>query len=241
MGVSNTAIYCQYVDDYSVLDLCYLFEDIDHVRNFMNSDIAASLMGKMEEADTGISILSFNYLGSKNVAANRPIQSLDDIKGLSMRCSTGEYYLKSFTAFGAAPQSISSSEVMASLSQGIIDGVEQSSAIIYAANYLEYVPYITHTGHIIQMFSVNINTELYRSLTEDLQTLRKEACIQVSTELFDVSEEMQVAAEVAMAETGITFYDIDKTEWIEAMQPVYEEFNSRFGSELVDGIKALKD
>jgi len=161
------------------------------------------------------------------------------MKGLNLKCSTGEYYLKGFTAFGAAPQSISSSEVMASLSQGIINGVEQSSAIIYSGNYLEFVPYVTHTGHIIQMFSVNINTNVYRSLTPDLQAVIKDSAMQVSAELFDVAEQKQVEAEKAMTELGIEFIDIDKTEWMEAMKPVYDEFTSRFGSELIDGIKAL--
>lgn len=240
MGVSNTAIYCSYVNDYSVLDLCYLFEDIEHVRTFMNSDIAGELMGKMEDADTGVTILSFNYLGAKNVAASRPITNLSDMKGLSLRCSDGEYYLKGFTAFGASPQSISSSEVMASLSQGIIEGVEQSSAIIWSSSYLEYVPYITHTGHIIQMFSININSGLYRSLTPDLQNLIKDTAMKVSTDLFDVSESKQQESEIAMADEGVTFIDIDKTEWIDAMQPVYEDFNSKFGPDWIQTIKALK-
>ena len=241
MGVSNTAIYSSYVNDYSVLDLCYLFENMDHVKTFMNSDVAADLMGMMEDADTGVTILSFNYLGSKNVASSRPVQSMSDMKGLKLKCSTGEYYIKGFTAFGAAPQSISSSEVLAALSQGMIDGVEQSSAIVLSGNYLEYVPYITHTGHIIQMFSININSNTYNALTPDLQQLIKDTCMNVSAELFDVSEQMQQDAEVAMAGKGITFYDVDKTEWMEAMQPVYQEFSEKYGSELIDSIKALKD
>ena len=50
---------------------------------------------------------------------------------------------------------------------------------------------------------------------------------------------MQKDAEVTLTESGIKFTEPDKSGFMAAMEPVYEEFEASYGSEMIDAIKAL--
>lgn len=239
MGLNNTAIYSNYVKEYSVLDLCYLFDDDDHVKEFMQSDLATEIKGLMQESGSGAVMLSLNYTGWKQMGSTRPVQSIEDMKGLIIRTNDGEIYQKSFTAFGAAPVFMATGEVMAGLSQGVLEAMEHSYNVFDSNGYWEYLNKITETNHICQLYGASINEKVWNSMTPDLQQVFLDCAAETSMEMFDIAREMQTQSKQNLLDNGCEIYEIDTKPFFDAVQPVNDEYTAQNGSYWYDGIRAL--
>ena len=61
--------------------------------------------------------------GARHTLTNKPVNKLEDLKGLKIRVPTNIIQVKGFEVLGATPTPMALGEVYTALQQGTIDGV----------------------------------------------------------------------------------------------------------------------
>lgn len=105
----------------------------------------------------------------------RAINSMDDLKGLKIRVPETQACQDFYTAIGAIPAAIATSETLAALEQGTVDGVDNSIYNMKSMGVLERIEYITMLNYMYSGASISCSEEFWNSMTADQQAAFKKA------------------------------------------------------------------
>jgi TRAP-type C4-dicarboxylate transport system substrate-binding protein len=108
------------------------------------------------------------------VWSKKPINSLDDMKGLKLRAFDLNS-LETFTGAGAAAVNMNWGDVLPALSTGAIEGVVTSADLGNASGLNEYLPNFLQVNWATPLSYVTINKDVWDSLPADLQQAVQEA------------------------------------------------------------------
>lgn len=228
--------------DYSIFGIPYMFENEDHFFRVMeNEEIMSPIYNSTQ--DMGFVGLTYYNSGQRSFyMVDGPILSPDDLKGKKIRTMQSETAIKMVELLGGSAVPMSSSEVFTSLQSNLIDGAENNEFVLHTAGHGAVTKYYSYDEHTRVPDIVIMNSTLEKRLTPEQFSAVKEAAFE-STEFekqaYDtaVEEEKKIATE----EYGVEYFeDIDKTPFLEAVQPLHEEFknNPQF-SETYNKIRAL--
>ncbi|MCB2055769.1 MAG: DctP family TRAP transporter solute-binding subunit, partial [Geminicoccaceae bacterium] len=112
-----------------IFDLPFLFENVDAVDRFQQSEAGQALLDSMKRR--GLQGLAFWHNGMKQLSANKPLIEPADAKGLKFRIQPSDVLQAQFEAIGANPQKMAFSEVYGALQTGVVDGQENTWSNIY--------------------------------------------------------------------------------------------------------------
>jgi TRAP-type C4-dicarboxylate transport system substrate-binding protein len=97
---------------------------------------------------------------------SKPIQTLNDLKGLKMRAPSA-YMSKVLKLAGSTPVSMPISELTVSLQKGVIDGMLTPYSAIADFRLFDLVQYVTRADVYISPMAVVMNKEKFASLPDD--------------------------------------------------------------------------
>lgn len=151
-----------------LMDVPFLFRDVDHWNNVLESDAFEPLANEvMENAD--VMLIGYAGGGVRNLIVERPVTNLDELKGLSIRVMGAPIQTQIFQAIGAAPTVIAYSEVYNAMQTGVIDAAENEAAGTQQMKFYEVGPEICLTQHSITVRPLCFGGKTYRRLPEQLQ------------------------------------------------------------------------
>ncbi|HLR67211.1 MAG TPA: TRAP transporter substrate-binding protein DctP [Virgibacillus sp.] len=120
----------------------------------------------------------YNLIGAESgIRSSKPIESLDDIKGLNIRF-VGTVQERVLKELGGNPVNVPSDELYEALERGTIDAAEFSTpSADVAMNLDEVTDYVATPGwhQTSSLTGVMINKEAFESLPENLQLIVKSA------------------------------------------------------------------
>lgn len=216
-----------------IYDLPFLFQDMAAIDRFQQGPHGQALLGSMK--DKGIVGLAYLHNGLKQISANDPIRVPADAKNKKFRIMTSDVLAAQFEALGAMPLKKPFAEVFTLLQTKAIDGQENSWSNIYSQKYFEVQPYITETNHGILDYLVVSSTEFWDSLPDDIRPVLEE-CLKESIVAGNEAaakkdlEDKQKIIDSKRSEL-ITLTKEERELWVEAMQPVWKQFESAVGKE----------
>lgn len=110
------------------------------------------------------------------------VEKVEDCKGLRIRVPQSDVYQATVAGWGCAPTAMSSSQVITSLANGTIEGLESDPASILARGQQEAFHWYVETYHIASLNLLMINKSNLQKLPEDLQKILidvfKDYCVQ---------------------------------------------------------------
>ncbi|NLY71205.1 MAG: DctP family TRAP transporter solute-binding subunit [Clostridiales bacterium] len=225
-----------------VFNLPFLFESHAEAWTIYDSDYTKKLGESMLEA-TGIRLLALADNGVRHLTNSvRPIKSIDDAKGLTIRIQPSAIYNAIISGIGANAVEVAWSELPAALQQGVADGQENGITNILAANLYETQKYITLDGHVYSYHAYLISEEFYQSLTAEQQ-----AIIQQGVDLAKWIHRGMTSYQDNTIKPVLTSYGMEVTEltpealkeFREATQPtVVEWMKSEYGGTWVEDLLA---
>ena len=231
MGLVSTSIASGFTDSMLLMDLPFLFENLEHAHKVFDSQIGEQILSTTEEI--GIHALTFFENGYRNITSTAPIQSIEDIRGLKIRTVESALYLDTLEAFGANPVPMTWGDVYTALQQGTIDGQEGCNDNTYKAKMHEVTPYVICTNQIYSGIFIGMGLELWNRLSQEEQQILTEAAQEAAVYQRELAGQFEMEAREAMAADGATVLyedDIaDLEKWKEAVAPVYEEYAERAG------------
>ena len=229
-GVPKSALLC----------LPFTFESRDHFWNFAASDLAQEFMDEPQENGLGLRGLFLGEEGFRHIFTipDKPINSLEDLKGLKIRVSTDPTMVGMIEALGANATVVAYGELYQSLQSGVVDGAENPVGNYYANSFYEVAPNLVLDGHQLGVCELVITDLGWNKLTENQQECLKIAAKECQEYNKELSEKIE---EDTLAELGdkITVVEVDKQAWIDACADVIAEATADY-ADLYQAIEDLK-
>lgn len=219
-----------------IYDLPFLFKDMAAIDRFQQGPSGRALLESMK--DKGIIGLEYLHNGMKQISSNHPIRTPGDATGKKFRIMTSDVLAAQFEAVGAMPLKKPFAEVFTLLQTKAIDGQENSWSNIYSQKFYEVQPYITETNHGILDYLVVSTTEFWEGLPADVRPVLEE-CLRESIVIGNEAaaakdlEDRQKIVDSKRSEI-ITLSEEERLAWVEAMKPVWQQFESAVGKDNLD-------
>lgn len=231
----DTATVMKDAKDFSIFVVPYAFDDIEHLRKFLESDSFHNMLQTVEGGN-GVKFMGpvGNMLPRCLSTTKVPVSNPADLKNLKIRTPEAPTVTKVWSAWGANPIQTPGSEIYSSLESGIADGQDNDVVGTTSTPLYEVQKYYTELNYIQQCNIMWMSQKTWDSLSAQQQKWVEEAMktadANFSTDLFDVQYD---AAKKLMEENGMTFVEFDE----EAFRKIAEETAKSFdGTEFKEGL-----
>lgn len=212
------------IEETQVPSLPYIFRSVDHMHKVMDGPIGQEILDAFAAHD--LIGLAFYDGGSRSFYnKEKPIKSMEDLKGMKFRVMQSDMFVDMVSALGANATPLPYGEVYSSIQTGVIDGAENNWPSYDTSGHFEVAKYYTLDQHLIVPEVLVMSKKSWDKLSADEQEKVRaaaKASVPVMRELW-VAQEKKSEDKVRAAGSEI-ITDIDKTPFIEAMKPVYEKY-----------------
>lgn len=229
IGGGAASVFSSYTNLLDPFFIPFLMSDYEKERVAVTSDEAQAIFDKIEE-DLGIKVFVAYDSGMRHLANNtRPIDSIDDLKGLKMRVVPTDALIDSFKMLGASPTTMAYGEIYTGLQNKVIDGEEINITSIYSEKHYEVLKYFTEIGLYPFATTIYANAEWFNSLDEATQKEIEDAFTKGYDYVFDkYLVEAEAAGYAAMETAGVEVTKIeDVTPFKEAVAPIIEAYREK--------------
>ena len=226
-----------------VIDLPFLFPSKDVTYAVLDSQEFKDMLFKPMEA-LGFHGINFWESGFKQITANKPIHTPDDLKGVKMRVMESALLIAQYKAFGANPVTIDFSETYNSLQQGAADAEENPLNSIVNMKFYEVQSDMTISNHGYLAYALMFSNGCWNSLPADIQTAIVEAANEAVVFERQKNADMESGYVQTIRDSGTEVYELNADEmeaFAAVCRPVHEEFRDVIGSDVLDATYALID
>ena len=229
------------VPAFEVIGEPYVITNYEQLFKAIDTDFVQSLHKELEEKN--IKYLNVWYTGARQVTSNRPLNSIEDFKGLKLRTPNVPFLIHFAEAVGAVPTPIAFQEVYLALQTNQVEAEENPLTTIEVMKFYEVQKYIAMTSHFIATTGIWINNDLWNRLSAAQQDMIMSA-LEKGRELNNtLAREDERTLIEKFEEKGIIFTYPDITPMQQAMEPYYDELNNKYenyGQNIVQKIKDIK-
>ena len=221
------------VREFEVLDLPFLFDDIEEEHRVTQGPVGKKLLGLL--ASKGIIGLAFWDNGFKQMTSNKPIRKPDEFKGQKFRIQSSKVIDAQFRALGAIPQVMAYSEVYQALQTGVVDGQENPTSNVFQSKLYEVQKYLAMSDHGYHGYAVIVNKKFWEGLPPEIRTTL-EGAMKEATDYFNrIAKKENDDALEGIRRTGrtevIVLTPAERTQWKKALAKVHTEMADRVGKE----------
>lgn len=160
------------------LSVPYLFESRDHVRAVYDGPIGQEIDRLMLETK-GLRTLAIMDRGARQVSSNRRIEAPSDMKGLRLRMPENPLWIEIWKQLEVNPTTIAFNELYTALQTDVVEAQENPLEAIVNAKFYEVQDYVVLTGHVRDVYKIQISEKTWQRLSPEeqaaLQAAAKEA------------------------------------------------------------------
>lgn len=241
MATASIGPLATFQKKFAVLDIPFLFDNYQQAWATMDSKVGSDLMDTLEEA--GLKGLAYMENGFRHTTNSvRPINTIDDFKGLKIRTMEAPMHMANFTALGANPTPVPWSELYMSMSQKIVEGQENPLANIWELNMYEVQGYVSLTGHIYDAMPLVTNLDWFNGLPVEYQKIIEKGAIlgQNYSRFINANREALIVEELTAKGMEVNALAPEAMDAIKAVsQPVVsDKVKEEIGADIVDAFMA---
>ena len=216
IATAANSVLTNFIPEMSILDQAYLWQSAEEAHAAVDGPVGDLIEAAAEKQ--GFHVIGYMESGFRNVFSKKPIESIDDFKGVTIRTMENQYHQAAFSAFGAMPVAMAAGDQFTALQQGTIDACENAICNCYNNGFYEITKHITRSNHAFVYIMLCMSDSAWNKIPEDMRdtflAAVKEGC---DAERQYLVEENEAAEEKLVAE-GVTFHDIDTV----ALQEAYK-------------------
>ena len=190
--------------------------------------------------EIGMENLGWCEYGFRNTFNNiRPIESVEDFKGLKIRAIESPISVGMWTEFGTDPTVMGWSDVYSGLQMGTVDGADGPNALFASAQMETVCKYMSTTQHMYTPGVILASKATMDKLPEDLQALVREVGAEAAEKMKEITRETQEDAADQMEENGLIINEVTakvREELADMCKGVYEENRDIIGAEFYDKV-----
>ncbi len=190
-----------------------------------------------------VKILYLHAHGPGILHTKTPVEKLEDLKGLKIRCSGTS--AKVVSALGATPVAMPQNESYDALQKGVVDGLMTPIESLKGWKFAEVVKYTTQNfGSAYTLgFFVAMNKKKWDSLGPELQKIIEQVdqeWIDKTGKAWDDFDKIGTEFTLSMGNKIIPLSKEEDARWVKQVQPVLEEYVAAMRAKGLPGAEALK-
>lgn len=194
-----------------------LFNDYDAVNEAWSQGGWAYNLADEVLGEAGIKLIGAGDNGFRIISnSKRPVDSIDDIKGLKIRCPENKLLLAIWDKFGAQTAPIALGDLTAALQTGTVDGQELGVQHFYSFGWVEFNKYLTQLNYNYSANIIGMNLDKFNSLSEQQQSDLLAAFEYSTSKMRDYVKEFEANAIEEMTAEGL--------EYLEATPEMQKQF-----------------
>lgn len=193
----------------ALLAVPYAIRDLEHLDKVVGGKIGQQIAANIEQK-TQLRPLAYFARGPRQLTANRPIRTPDELNGLKLRVPNVPLFVQFWQALGAKPTPMAFSEVFTSLQNHTIEAQENPLALIKSASFFEVQKYVNQTDHVISWIYLVGGAKKLGRLPQNQQAAIAEAAkaAQAHERQLFLADEKQLEADLKAK--GMEFVPVDK-------------------------------
>ena len=236
--------FVKFSDTLQAFDLPYLFNDMNDVHKLVDSPLMDKMTAGLESK--GLKALTVWDNGMKvfSVKADKPLRKVpDDFTGKKFRIQSSNVAESMIKALGGTPQKLPFKEVYTALAQGVVDGQENAWSNIYSKKFYEVQSYISVSDHSYLGYLLVVSRDFWDNLPPDIRSQLTAILKEATTANREYAAEADKADRQKIEQDHfakvVELTPQERAAWKQACQPVWKEFRTVIGADLLDEITAL--
>lgn len=232
----------EFVPKLNVLQMPYLYTGREHMWRVLEGSIGDDFMDSFDGSH--LVALSWYDAGARNFYnARKPIETLEDIKGMNIRVQESELMKDTMEALGAAPVPTAYGEVYSGLQTGRIDGAENNWPSYESTRHYEVAKYYTLDEHTRVPELQLAAQPTWDKLSPEYRSILKECALESAQYERQLWAEREKTSENLVRKAGCVVTELspaEKVRFQEAVAPLYEKYCSGYMDIIVAIMEAGK-
>ena len=232
------------VKEVDLLALPYLFESYEHWEKVVDGEVGEKMAELInEKSNNDFKLVGYWSAGVRHYYGKKPIESMDDLKGLSIRTQTSGVVSDYWTQAGAVPTSVAWGELYQALQQNVVDSSENAYPYFVQQNHhkTKNGKFISETGHDYTTRLMLVNGKKFDAMTDE----QKEALLEAATASVEAEREAVYAQEEEYKQKaideGAVVNEIDTAEFKKLATPIQDKLAKDIGAEeILEEINGLR-
>ena len=229
----------EFVPKLNVLQMPYLYTGREHMWKVLEGSIGDDFMNSF--GGSHLVALSWYDAGARNFYSTaKPIECLEDMKGLNIRVQESELMKDTIEALGATPVPAAYAEVYSGLQTGKIDGAENNWPSYESTRHYEVAKYYTLDEHTRVPELQLAAQPTWDKLSPEYRSIIKECALESAKYERQLWAAREKISENFVRNAGCVVTELtprEKARFQEAVAPMYEKYCSDY----VDIINAIME
>jgi tripartite ATP-independent transporter DctP family solute receptor len=223
----SAATLSNFVPEYHILGIPYLFRDKQHQFDVLEGPIGKSILEKGSKF--WLRGLCYYDAGSRSFyTSTKAIRTPDDLKGLKIRVMNNQMAINMVNSMGGSATPLAYGELYTAIQQGVVDGAENNPPSFVSSNHYEISKYYTLDQHSSVPDVLLIGTKYWDKLSDQEKVWVQQAADESAQaqKVFwneSVEESMNIAKKA-----GVEIIIPEKSLFAEKSKSVVEEFVEEF-------------
>lgn len=230
------------VPELFIWDYPYLMQTDEEIYSLLDDPEIGAIIAEQAAANGGLKVYS-TFVASWLLLSNSKgeVHAPADLKNLKVRTTTSELNMATVNAWGGSATPMAWGEVYTGLQQKTVDGCMVASTLFNNYQFFNVQDYVTDVNPFANIQIYFINKQFYDSLPADLQVLVDETMNEMIVWLREahvkaVEEVWKNLEAQGVVVTRLT--DEERQLFMEAAQPIWDEYDHLAGEEFVAQVRA---
>jgi TRAP-type transport system periplasmic protein len=228
-----------------VMSLHYLFRSEDHlVKALSDPKVTEAVRSMIEDTVQGAHALGLLTLGLRSMYSKKPIDKVEDMKGLKVRVQATATEDLMFPVYGAQTVHMPFGSVYTSLQTGVVDVAENGVNVYLANKHYEVAPVLSMTEHEANNNLIWVSDKLWKSLSDEQKKWVQAAADEVNMREPALALQLEHQSADKLKTMGVKIVDnVDKSGFQKLADPYLDKLAGELGPhalKIKDLIVAIK-
>ena len=219
---TNMAPLVNFIGQANIFGLPFLFRSAAHLHKILDGPTGEDILQSLEPH--GFVGLAFFESGARSVyTVRRPVQTMDDIKGLRIRLQQSDLMVEMFKTLGAEPVILPYTRTKTALTTGLLDAAENNWPSYVTSDHYSVAPYFALTEHTMTPDVLIMSMKAWRSLNCEDQNIFRSAARDSSIYLRGQWKNWEASFRKQALDLGVTVTEIDRKPLEAALTGLYRK------------------
>jgi len=209
--------------------LPFTFKTPQDVFAALDSELGDYIRGEMQAKGIHPFRLGFDNGFHQLTTRTRPIRTVDDLAGMTIRTPFQKMTVDFFESLGAQPKTFTLNQLYKVLKEQVVDGQTDPYQIIVLLKLYEVQSYLNITNHWWSGFTLNANLEKWKALPAEIQAvITRHADAAALAQRTDVAKIDAGALEILRAK-GMIVTETDTSGFRRQLGAFYQRWSNVYG------------
>lgn len=221
-----------------MFDLPWLIPDYESADLITDGPLGEGLLTALDK--NNIMGLGFIEIGFRNLFTDKPVEKLEDAKGMKVRATASKAHQELLKELGMNPTPVAWGEVYTALQQKTVDGIDIDLNLAYFNNFPEITKNVTLTNSFYSPHMVVMSKPFWNKLTDQEKQWVKESFAEMQKFERNTIRNNEAMIIEKIKENGGRVIELtpeERQRWVDANKDIYAKFADAVPPEVVQEIK----